>query len=317
MHGFFALTDQDWYQFLLERSRQGSLDEVNFWAPSGKGAMSLPQGSPFFFQLKKPHYAIGGFGFLGPVSSLPLSFAWHAFGEGNGAASSEEMRIRVDKYRRRSSGKGGRTELDPVIGCRTILEPVFFAPEEWVAIASDWSKNIVVGKTYDLSEGEGARIWGECQARLRTLNRNLPEIGTVADSDGSRYGSEQSYRPRLGQGTFRVAILDAYGRSCAVTTEHSLPVLEAAHIRPYGKGGEHAVSNGLLLRSDLHRLYDGGYVTVTPNHQFQVSPLLRETWANGKIYYDLDGTTIQLPKSPDHQPDRELLDWHSNEVYQG
>jgi putative restriction endonuclease len=71
-------------------------------------------------------------------------------------------------------------------------------------------------------------------------------------------------RPRLGQGTFRIATIQAYERACAVTGEHSLPALEAAHIRPFAEGGTHDVSNGLLLRADLHRLFDRGYVTVTP-----------------------------------------------------
>jgi predicted restriction endonuclease len=67
-----------------------------------------------------------------------------------------------------------------------------------------------------------------------------------------------------------VAVTDAYGRSCAVTREHSLPVLEAAHIRPCAQAGAHDVRNGLLLRSDLHRLFDIGYVTVTPDLRLEV-----------------------------------------------
>ncbi len=59
-----------------------------------------------------------------------------------------------------------------------------------------------------------------------------------------RYGTPATYLPRLGQGIFRVQVLDAYGRACAVTGEHSLPVLDAAHIRPYGQGGEHVPSQG-------------------------------------------------------------------------
>ena len=53
--------------------------------------------------------------------------------------------------------------------------------------------------------------------------------------------------------------------------EHSLPAFEAAHVRPYADGGEHALPNGLLLRADIHRLFDAGYVTVTPDYRFRVS----------------------------------------------
>ncbi len=73
---------------------------------------------------------------------------------------------------------------------------------------------------------------------------------------------------------------DAYGRACAVTGEHSLPVLEAAHIRPQSSVGTHEVSNRLLLRADLHKLFDRGYVTVNAEYRFRVSPQLRNAWGH-------------------------------------
>ena len=93
------------------------------------------------------------------------------------------------------------------------------------------------------------------------------------------------HTPRLGQGIFRVRVLDAYGRACAVTQEHSLPVLDAAHIKPYSEGGKHAVSNGVALRSDLHRLFDRGYVTFDEANSFVVGRRLRDDYANGRSYY--------------------------------
>ena len=101
-------------------------------------------------------------------------------------------------------------------------------------------------------------------------------------------------RPRLGQGAFRVLITDNYQRRCAVTREKTLPVLDAAHIRPYSKGGQHDVRNGLLLRRDIHSLFDRGYVTVTPEHRFEVSRQLDEDYGNGKVYYDLLGQVYKL-----------------------
>ena len=73
--------------------------------------------------------------------------------------------------------------------------------------------------------------------------------------------------PRLGQGAFRVLVTDAYRRRCTISNERTLPVLEAAHIRPYADNGPHQLSNGLLLRSDLHRLFDLGYFTVDPDRR--------------------------------------------------
>ncbi|HUG43240.1 MAG TPA: HNH endonuclease, partial [Acidobacteriota bacterium] len=127
--------------------------------------------------------------------------------------------------------------------------------------------------------------------------------------ESDRYGNEQIIRPRLGQGTFRVAVLDAYSRACAVSQEHSLPVLEAAHIKPYAESGPHAVSNGLLLRADIHRLYDMGYVGVTPDYRFEVSRRLKDDFSNGRSYYPLHGRRIQLPTDPSDRPDASLLAW--------
>ncbi|MGA8809307.1 MAG: HNH endonuclease signature motif containing protein [Thermoanaerobaculia bacterium] len=79
----------------------------------------------------------------------------------------------------------------------------------------------------------------------------------------SGYGSEVAVRPRLGQRSFRVAVLDSYGRRCAITNEKTLPVLEAAYIRDYHDFPIHSINNGILLRADIHKLFDSGYVTVT------------------------------------------------------
>jgi putative restriction endonuclease len=132
----------------------------------------------------------------------------------------------------------------------------------------------------------------------------------------ARYGEPQLIRPRLGQGTFRVAVTGAYGGACAVSREHSLPVLEAAHIRPYADEGAHAVPNGLLLRADIHRLFDAGYVTVTPDQRFVVSRRLAQEWENGRVYYEMDGRSIAVSPRVADRPDPELLRWHNEHVFE-
>ena len=124
-------------------------------------------------------------------------------------------------------------------------------------------------------------------------------------------------RPRLGQGAFRVLVTDFYRRRCAVSGERTLPALDAAHIRPYGEGGEHAAHNGLLLRRDIHSLFDAGYVTVTPDLRFEVSRRIREEFENGRHYYALHGGLVQAPDRPDLRPDRQALVWHNGQRYRG
>jgi putative restriction endonuclease len=123
--------------------------------------------------------------------------------------------------------------------------------------------------------------------------------------------------PRLGQGSFRIAVTKAYDEACAVTREHSLPALEAAHVRPYADGGAHALPNGLLLRADIHRLYDAGYVTVTPDYRFRVSGDLSDDFHNGREYERFAGRAITVPRAPADRPNPELLEWHATGVFRG
>ena len=105
-------------------------------------------------------------------------------------------------------------------------------------------------------------------------------------------------RPRLGQGAFRIGVTSVYQRRCAVTGERTLPILDAAHIRPYGAGGDHEITNGLLLRTDVHRLFDLGYVTVSGDGRFQVGRRLKDEFENGRHYYSMHGQRITHPTMP-------------------
>ncbi len=119
-----------------------------------------------------------------------------------------------------------------------------------------WSPNIVSFKTYSTDGAEGLAVWDAVNMR-----RSLPGIPGVAEEQ-ARYGEPTRIRPRLGQGAFRVVVTDIYRRRCAVTGERRLPALEAAHVRPYSEGGVHEAHNGLLLRRDIHSLFDSGWDTI-------------------------------------------------------
>jgi putative restriction endonuclease len=107
-----------------------------------------------------------------------------------------------------------------------------------------------------MESGTGLILWRQIAPRLDQAKIKTLGPATIAAQESSRFGKSVIVTPRLGQGSFRVLVTDAYRYRCAITSERTLPVLEAAHIRPYATGGKHALSNGLLLRSDLHRLFD-------------------------------------------------------------
>jgi putative restriction endonuclease len=158
MRFWIGITDKDWFDFLRPRSP----DEINFWQPSGKPVASfLAAGTPFPFQLHAPHNFVVGGEFFVRFSALPARLAWEAFGENNGATNHEALRGRVQQY---------REELvrgDPEIGCNILNGPFFFAEKDWIPTPKSWAPSIVRGRSYDISEADGAGLWGAVAERLR------------------------------------------------------------------------------------------------------------------------------------------------------
>ena len=70
-------------------------------------------------------------------------------------------------------------------------------------------------------------------------------------------------------------------------------MLQAAHIRPVTEGGEHCLDNGLLLRSDVHTMFDRGYLAIDDNYRLLVSPRLRGEFGNGERFYAKAGEVMQ------------------------
>lgn len=109
---------------------------------------------------------------------------------------------------------------------------------------------------------------------------------------------------------------DTYKRRCAFTGEKTLPFLDAAHIRPYAAGGDHELSNGFLLRSDIHKLFDLGYIGVEPDKRgIIVSSRIREEFENGRDYYALHGRSIIKPREALSIPTNENLSFHLNNIF--
>jgi putative restriction endonuclease len=310
MNFFVAVTDYDWFQLHASKPR---VEEVNFWRPSSTASFkALEAGEMFLFKLHAPRNFVVGGGFFTRFALLPLSLAWEAFKEGNGVRSLSEMRDRISRLRRSPIG----TAENPPVGCILLAEPFFFGETDWIPVPQDFSLNIVQGKTYSSNDGTtGQALWQAVTERLGAGASENADRGpaTIAAVESARYGQPVLVRPRLGQGTFRVIVTDAYDRRCAISGERTLPVLEAAHIKPYGSGGPHDPENGLLLRSDLHTLFDQAYLTVDAKElKVVVSPRIREEFENGRDYYQLQGRSIRAPREINYLPSREYLAFHNS-----
>ncbi|WP_051732583.1 HNH endonuclease [Kitasatospora phosalacinea] len=95
---------------------------------------------------------------------------------------------------------------------------------------------------------------------------------------------------RRGQDAFRSALVRQYGMICAVTGPAPAEVLEAAHLKPFAETERHRIEEGLLLRADIHRLFDSGLLAISPELQVHIAPSLR-----GHVTYGaLDGSLLQV-----------------------
>jgi putative restriction endonuclease len=308
---FVANTDQRWFEFLRSASVGGVVDEVNFWSPMAQRPMRQMQpGEPMFFRLKRPRYAVAGYGFFAHFALLELDVAWETFGTSNGFSDRIRFLEALGGWRQqevpelRSDGRR--------LACTILRDAVFWPEDRWIPWGSErgWPPNVTQGMTI--------RDAALADLLLRQIQLDqhvppeefMPEF-TLVDADEREIVSAQTRR-RVGQGAFRTRLLTAYGARCAITGERTEPVLDAAHVQPYLGPRSNHIQNGLLLTKEFHALFDHGLVTVTPEHVVRVSPRIRDRWSNGKRYYDFhDRKLAVVPADARDQPSSDALHWHN------
>ncbi len=313
---YVANTDFEWFDFLSRRAGEaGRVDEVNFWSPlSKKGMKRFGVGEPVFLRLKRPRYAIAGYGFFAAFHVLDLETCWQVFEWKNGDPDRERFLRRIGGYR-------GVNLLDPsapqeAVGCTVLRETVFWPEHRWIpwGEAVGWPNNVVQGRT----EREPANVERLISA-MRSDELALPqefEDRFVPYAEDERRLVVAERVAREGQGAFRLRLLDAYQGRCAITGEHTEPVLDAAHIQPYLGPRSNHLQNGLVLTKEFHALFDRGYVTITPDFKVKVSPRLTTDWKNGRRYWLFDGKALeQLPGRVGDRPSEEALVWHGERVF--
>jgi putative restriction endonuclease len=302
-----ANTDRRWFDYL----RDAGCDEVNFWSPSGGARVSqMSIGTPWLFRLKKPDYALAGFGYFVHFENLPLWLAWERFGVANGFASLEELERQLRLLRRDGSTRAEGLDLETWVGCTTLVGVRFLDESEWLAPVPGFAHNIVVGKGYrrDSPEGQAIATW--------FARHEAPEVLAEAPPGPPAEGyREVLSRARLGQPGFQAALRAAYSGRCAITGESTAIALEAAHIVPYSRVQSHDVSNGLLLRADFHRLFDAGLIGVSTELEVRVSRRIAEEYANGKLYSSYHGKRLKVVPPEELRPDPERLEWHLRNVF--
>jgi putative restriction endonuclease len=314
-HGYIANSDPTGWRFFRERAPDGFVDEVNWWSPRATRALTraLVPGTPVFFRLTRPHGAIAGYGFFADFMPLRLDIAWDAFGWRNGARDLEHLLERVGNLRDESL-VGRVTAALPEVGCHLLRDAHYWPESRWIrwGDAEGFSRNTVQG----LTERDPARL-ALLAAAVAADGQHVPDdLGArfePLDVDERKSRLVEAHA-RVGQGTFRMRLLNAYGRQCAITGEHTEPVLDAAHIQPYLGPRSNHPQNGLVLTKEFHALFDRGYVAVEPRDDeyiVRVSPRLRSDWNNGRRYYAFaDKPLAVVPKERALRPSKEALALH-------
>ena len=128
------------------------------------------------------------------------------------------------------------------------------------------------------------------------------ELFVVNDIEDARKKINTSICRRQGQRKFREKVLNAYGRKCAITNCCISATLEAAHIIPYKGSATNHIKNGILLRADIHTLFDLDLLKIDENYSIHIDKSIDD-----KEYMKLDGKSIRLPMNPDYVPSKEAL----------
>lgn len=316
MHAFVGVTDIDWYrQLQLDPPASG---EVNFWFPSAKqGFEAIEPGELFIFKTHvdraRPDLSnrLVGVGVLSGYARLLVSEAWNWFDRANGVQSATQLLSRIEHYRRTPFA---RFE-DPEIGCVLLRDVTFFAPDDSLAAPSDFAPSIVKGKRYDLDDHPADHAVSLAVAKYFAGQSTLVQDEEIAILTDRTHGDPRLIVPRVGQKAFKAVVAEAYHHHCAVTGDKVRPVLQAAHILPVGKGGQHRVDNGLLLRSDMHKLFDDGYIGFDSRYRLRVSPAIRARFGNGDWLYSRAGMQIAVPTKTSARPNPTFLEWHAANIF--
>jgi hypothetical protein len=142
--------------------------------------------------------------------------------------------------------------------------------------------------------------------RAEVLAQNFKESFDPDDLDDAKERSYRAIASRRGQPKFRTDLFGLYDGTCAVTGCRVSDVIEAAHIIPYNGKRTNHIENGLLLRSDVHNLFDHFLISIDPSSlQIRVSQSLQ-----GSEYMEFDGKYLKLPVDLKKRPSSKALEWH-------
>ena len=291
-----APTDTNWFHFLRDRA---PLAIVNFWTPTDWNVKSLSSGDYWYFVLKgREPRRLGGGGKFSHYEILKTSQAWERYGTGNGVESKEVLIKKLNDYKQRNS-RNYTYQNDPDIGCIVLADCIFLEDNRQRHVseyALEFAPSIVKYKTFQVAP-----------LHLCDFDENtVKDSNELLSDEDTRKRTLSSIVTRQGQSSFRQSLIVAYNSKCAITGCDAIDALEAAHIMPYRGPHSNTVRNGLLLRSDIHTLFDLGKITISNEYKVILHHDLMDT-----TYHELNGKLINLPTNRDDWPSLLALNEHN------
>lgn len=271
-----AVTDETWFDY--QRSH-GFIDKVNFWTPSRIGPTRISKGDFFVFKLKGAGDRIGGFGTFEEYRFQSLEETWTEFGRKNGADSKADFLNTLTRFKS-NNGKD--------CGCVVLNNVVYF--DEPINRES-------VGIT-----AKPAQLYAYDSGQFPFDDILVSHSSFSLVQNATKKKKIQISTVREGQAAFHTAVSKAYQSKCCITGETTPELLQAAHIQDYINKNSHHIQNGLLLRVDIHKLFDSGLLFIDQDYCVHVSSLVTT-----QEYHDLEGTQISLPTNSSEWPSLDAL----------
>ncbi|MFQ6556011.1 HNH endonuclease [Pseudomonas sp. Lb2C1-1] len=209
-------------------------------------------------------------------------------------------RRHYDRYRKRFRTDGGHA-MDALFreGSRRNVTYQLYRP----VVHGIWDIEREVGGRFRVVQIEST----DFEQALAEAHKQVTDeaLNPIESEEDERRRQQGAIVIREGQGVFKAALLSAYDRRCAMTGCAVVEILEAAHIKPYLGAHTNRTDNGLLLRADIHTLFDKGLIWIDEQLHIQTSERLQ-----GSEYAFLKGKPLRVPTDASEGPHPDHLTAH-------
>jgi putative restriction endonuclease len=270
-------------------------ERVAFWQPTPRHPNQIELGQRWYFKERGAPQIVGFGDYAGWESSSVTGLQAH-FGPATGYATADDLLAALVLI-------APDFNASNAIG-NVILEN--FTPfQEPVLLSSLGLDDLTVPFVYIASDDPIAAYLGG----LRTDAPAAPFL--LRDPEAAKRAAAKR-KVRVGQAAFRRLLIDTYSHVCAFTGPQLEETLQAAHIQPYVDAESNHVRNGLLLRADMHVLFDLGLLTLSDDLRIQVSPKLK---GRAPDVEGLHGVKAALKNSLAIEPSPAAIAFHRTEIY--